>query len=414
MSDTNFITALNSSEQKVLGENTNMDPETAKRIFEVGANLFLLDVPINTEIGVDMNSWHTGPNFKGIKMIPPGVHFIYWSSVSKEGQVAPRSGFFHEFHPKEVMVKRYNPSNESFDDVHDQEEVNRFQINLKNLDTNLGAYPYDSWKKWVSLTNKISTITIERLEPPSGIIQSVTELIPETFKTNRDDMDIDRSSNPESSSQRNVTEDDRENQKLPKMSCQTSSKIRFTTIPAKYPSNSTPAEVTKHSMDSSYQLNKFIEAFHRLYGDAVSNSMTDRNQNDEILGELQFSFICFLVGQNYDAFEQWKQLLKMFCTCDEALATQTHLYMTLISDLHFQIREVPEDFFVDIVSSNNFLVALLTSLFTLIRDNSDVDSKLKTRIEKFKKSLTLKFQWDFSEIDEMEEPDEDKPVIVAL
>ena len=78
MSDTNFITALNSSEQKVLGENTNMDPETAKRIFEVGANLFLLDVPTNTEIGVDMNSWHTGPNFKGIKMIPPGVHFIYW------------------------------------------------------------------------------------------------------------------------------------------------------------------------------------------------------------------------------------------------------------------------------------------------------------------------------------------------
>ena len=80
----------------------------------------------------------------------------------------------------------------------------------------------------------------------------------------------------------------------------------------------------------------------------------------------------------------------------------------------FQIREVPEDFFVDIVSSNNFLVALLTSLFTLIRDNSDVDSKLKTRIEQFKKSLTLKFQWDFSEIDEREEPDEDKPVIVAL
>ena len=80
----------------------------------------------------------------------------------------------------------------------------------------------------------------------------------------------------------------------------------------------------------------------------------------------------------------------------------------------FQIREVPEDFFVDIVSSNNFLVALLTSLFTLVRDNANVDSKLKTRIEKFKKSLSIKFQWDFSEIDQMEEPDEDKPVIVAL
>ena len=70
MSDTNFMTAHNSSEQKVLGENTNMDPETAKRIFEVGANLFLLDVPLNTEIGVDMNSWHTGPNFKSLLNLP--------------------------------------------------------------------------------------------------------------------------------------------------------------------------------------------------------------------------------------------------------------------------------------------------------------------------------------------------------
>ena len=33
------------------------------------------------------------------------------------------------------------------------------------------------------------------------------------------------------------------------------------------------------------------------------NSLDCYSRNDEILGELQFSFICFLVGQNYDAFE---------------------------------------------------------------------------------------------------------------
>ena len=66
-------------------------------------------------------------------------------------------------------------------------------------------------------SQKLSFISLNwhfRLEPPSGIILSVTELIPETFKTNRDDMNMDRDSNPESSSQRNVTEDDRENQKV--------------------------------------------------------------------------------------------------------------------------------------------------------------------------------------------------------
>ena len=70
-------TSSSSAEARV-GENSSMDPDTARRLFEVGANMFLLDVPHNTEVGIDLNSWNTGPNFKGIKMIPPGIHFIYW------------------------------------------------------------------------------------------------------------------------------------------------------------------------------------------------------------------------------------------------------------------------------------------------------------------------------------------------
>ena len=84
------------------------------------------------------------------------------SAVSKEGQTAPRSGFFHNFRTKEVLVKKYNLEEETFEDVHDEETIHRLQSNLKNLDRNLGAYPYDSWKKWVSLSNKISIETIQR------------------------------------------------------------------------------------------------------------------------------------------------------------------------------------------------------------------------------------------------------------
>merc|ERR550539_1091952 len=181
--DTHINAHSRSCEESILGENKHLDSDTARSLFEVGANLFMLDVPMNTEIGVDMNSWNTGPNFKGIKMIPPGVHFVYWSAVSKEGQTAPRTGFFHDFRPKEVIAKRYNQVKETFEDILDEEEVRRLEINLKDFDRNLGAYPYDSWKKWVSLTNKISTATIKRLEPTTGLIQSVTELLPEEHKT---------------------------------------------------------------------------------------------------------------------------------------------------------------------------------------------------------------------------------------
>lgn len=37
--------------------------------------------------------------------------------------------------------------------------------------------------------------------------------------------------------------------------------------------------------------------------------------------------------------------------------------MALISVLHFQLKECPEDFFVDIVSRDNFLTTTLSRMF---------------------------------------------------
>ena len=67
-------------------------------------------------------------------------------------------------------------------------------------------------------------------------------------------------------------------------------------------------------------------------------------RTDEILAELQFSFVCFLVGQHYDSFEQWKRLLRLFCQCHDAVANHTELYLALISDMHFQVRPSCETF----------------------------------------------------------------------
>ena len=55
-----------------------MDQETAKVLFREGAMLIFLDVPEGTEFGIDYNSWTVGPMFRGIKMIPAGIHFVYY------------------------------------------------------------------------------------------------------------------------------------------------------------------------------------------------------------------------------------------------------------------------------------------------------------------------------------------------
>jgi len=53
----------------------------ANKLFEVGAFMLFMDAPPNLEFGIDYNAWTIGPLFKGVKLIPPGLHFIYFSWV---------------------------------------------------------------------------------------------------------------------------------------------------------------------------------------------------------------------------------------------------------------------------------------------------------------------------------------------
>ena len=58
---------------------------------------------------------------------------------------------------------------------------------------------------------------------------------------------------------------------------------------------------------------------------------------------------------------------------------------------------MPNDFFVDIVSSNNFLATILNQLFAFVRNNETVDLALRNRMEKFQvtQSLNWYFRFDF-------------------
>lgn len=76
-------------------------------------------------------------------------------------------------------------------------------------------------------------------------------------------------------------------------------------------------------------------------------------------GELQFAFVCFLIGNVYDGFEHWKRLLALLCRSEEAMRKRKELYLGLIAVLYHQLGEIPPDFFVDIVSQNNFLTSTL-------------------------------------------------------
>ncbi|KAL5020403.1 hypothetical protein ScPMuIL_003295, partial [Solemya velum] len=375
----------------------DLDQDKARTLFQDGALFLFLDVPEGTEFGIDYNSWHTGRKFCGVKMIPPGVHFIYFSACNKEGQAAPRTGFFHDFKQKEILVRKWDRVTEDMkDEPVSEEDLSRLQCNKEELDQYLGPYPRENHKKWVSLTRHITGRLMDRLQPLVGKIHAVCQFVSEKSDSkSRKESFERRKSESESLQEESQPSSDPESL-LPQMKIVPGTEIRFSTIPkTKYPAGASPAQISKYSMDLSYTLEQMFEQFYPV-------------DVKDVLGEIQFSFVCFLIGQVYDAFEQWKQLVHLLCTCEEVLVQQANLYMDFIAVLHFQLHEIPEDFFVDIVSRNNFLTSTLQRFFSNVEEVG-ASSELKRRAAKFCSHLTDKFQWDFTT-----EPDDYAPVIVDL
>lgn len=393
-----------------------MDQETAQILFHEGATMVCLDVPEGTEFGFDYSSWTAGPLFKGVKMIPPGIHFVYYSARNKQAdEVGPRTGTFINFEQKSVVVRKWNPiAEELTEDGISADDVQRIQENLKDLDRFLGPYPYEGYKKWVSLSNFITPELLDKLQPQSKRICSVTDLVSEVSNTqsrklrktsgstktseDQDETNVSKEKDLQDNKEENAEPTSLKDaeSRLPYMKVREESKIQFSKIPKqKYPPGCSPAEMTKYSIDSSYALESIL----------CSNY---KENESKILGEIQFAFICFLIGQVLDAFEQWKNLVHVMCTSEEALQNHASLFLNFISVIHYHIQETPEDFFVDILSANNFLTSTLQEFFSNL-ENMSSDSDLKKRGLKFRDYLTQKFKWDFTS-----EPDDYAPTVVDL
>ncbi|XP_072761899.1 protein AAR2 homolog [Anoplolepis gracilipes] len=374
-----------------------MDQNTAQALLTQGAKLILLDVPTGTDIGIDMKSWNTGNNFKGIKMIPPGVHFVHYSAANEFGELAPRIGFFHDFKKCEFLVKKWDSKEEDVSSESVPEEtVQRLKDNLKELDRYLGPYPYETYKQWGELSSRITESLIARCSPLCGYVRSALEL------EHCSDASRPRGVSKESERKRRrsgrLTDEDKEEELLPNLKPKPGTELRLTEIPDKhYPDDATPSEITRHSLDSSYVL------------DAVLKKL---REPIEIIGEMQLTFICFLAGQSLDAFEQWKKLVSLICSVDNAIPQYRSIYLEFLQVLEKELLYVPEEVMCDIVASNNFVYQNLCKLFGNIESNSEVDGRLKSYVKRLQDRLTTKFLWDFSNL--LEETDDEAPVIVTL
>lgn len=384
----------------------DMDQETARHLLATGAVFVLEGLPLGSEFGIDMNVYSVGPKFRGVKMIPPGIHFVYFSSLSEHDRhsLSPRSGFFKFFAEKEMCVRKWDSLSEDLDTVVvSQEEEQRYRDNLiGSLDQFLAPYDFSTYEKWSGLTDHITPEVLNRLNPTSGRIYAAAQLIPQPFlsrsstrmrETDRRVVQTDMSSAASSS----LTSEELD-KLLPHMETDASSLINFTPIEkTRHAAGCAPADVTKHSLDSSLRLESVIKCL--------------KSESDAVLAEVQFAFVCFLIGHVYDAFSHWKDIMNLICSANQALEHYDSLYLNFIRVLHFQVQEVPADLFVDIVNSNNFLLVNLRDLFFNLENNESVSSDLRRRGRGFRASLEKRFKWDFN----VENSDDDEaPVVLQL
>lgn len=123
--------------------------------------LLLLDSPEGMQFGIDNQYWETGKLFRGVKCIPPGAHYVYFSLKDEDYQ--NRMGFFIHITTEkgidhqQVIMRRWNQQEQLFECLPESEEL-AYAESARNMDFDkyLGIYPLENLSQWVGLSCFIS------------------------------------------------------------------------------------------------------------------------------------------------------------------------------------------------------------------------------------------------------------------
>ncbi|KAL8257234.1 hypothetical protein R6Q59_029275 [Mikania micrantha] len=386
-----------------------MDADTALDLVKKGAALLFLDVPQHTLLGIDTQMFSVGPNFKGIKMIPPGPHFIYYSSSNRGGsEFSPMIGFFVDLNPSEAIIRKWDLQEEQLVKVPEEEEERYSQaVRRLEFDKYLGPYNLSKFGEWKMLSTYITKNVIERIEPIGADISVIHE--PDILKNGPKTVMEEALS--EQLKNTNIPKSD---DTLKKRSCY------YTKIPRLVKQKGVLSQdLTSLNLDKTSLLESILM---KDYG----------GTEDLLLGELQFAFIAFLMGQSLEAFFQWKSIVSLLFGCiDAPLNLRSRFFTKFIKVLHNQLKYALQKGQPDnniaatepitllddsFLSTDSFLQHLCQEFFTVVFEAPFVDGDLLSWTRRLKELLETSLGWVFQHKsgDEVffDDNDEFAPVVV--
>ena len=138
--------------------------DEALRALQQGATILALDVPEGTEFGVDLRTYSVGAKFRGMKMVPPGLHLVLC------GNEIAKSGAFVRLAAGEVRVLQWDPKTEMLTAEVPSEQAERLAAAVRRLefDGSLGPYPLEAHAQWAALSRHVDERVLTRAGVPLG------------------------------------------------------------------------------------------------------------------------------------------------------------------------------------------------------------------------------------------------------
>ena len=306
--------------------------------------LLLLNSPKKMQFGIDLSQWIIGEKFMGIKLIPIGIHYISFS-LSEENN-AFKQGFFIEIEEGKNkcknVIREWSSKYETFIKIN--EEMNKnYSIGLDNLDFDqfLGNYPYEQIQNWKDLTNFLNKDIINKLQ--KNIDMTMCPGIKEENKIENNENEI--------------------NEIKINIQLMTYENIEFTEFYLNQPEYI-------NSLDKSLLLEKIISKLKSPY---------------EFLGEFQYTFILFLIGEVYEALKQWKDIFILISSSENLLSKKNYekFFCDFIEIIYNQLRLFPDDLMHDVILENNFLKRYLINFLLYEKKEMKNFSKRQKLLKNF-------------------------------
>ena len=287
-------------------EDYNLSYENRRNL----GTLLLLNSPKKMQFGIDLSQWVIGEKFMGIKLIPIGIHYVSFS-LSEENH-SFKQGFFIEIesgkNKTKNIIREWSPKYQTFIKLN-EENTKNYSIGLDNLDfdQHLGNYPCEQISNWKDLTSFLNTDIINHLQKNINVTMC-PEMIEEKQEEKENENNIQYT-------QLMVYED-----------------IEFTEFYLNQPEYI-------NSLDKSKLLEKIFTKF---------------KKSEEFLGEFQYCFILFLVGEVYEALKQWKNIFILISSSEDLIKNNDKFFCNFIEVIYNQLRLFPDDLMHDVILDNNF------------------------------------------------------------